>query len=98
MIDYKFNEDVLLEEIRAYIDNTYNQHYSQGRFQSTEFIMDNGLGEGFCLGNVLKYTQRYGKKGSPEDHRKDLLKVIHYGLLALHNHDLTYGENINEIE
>lgn len=95
MIDYKFNEGALLGEIQAYIDKTYDQHYSQGKFQSTEFIMDNGLGEGFCLGNVLKYSQRYGKKGTPEDHRKDLLKVIHYGILALYNHDLQNGE-LNE--
>ena len=31
--------------------------------------------------------QRYGKKGSREDAKKDLLKVIHYGIIALHNHD-----------
>jgi hypothetical protein len=95
VIHYKFNEDVLLEEIRAYIDKTYDQHYSQAKFQSTEFIMDNGHGAGFCIGNVLKYSQRYGKKGTPEDFRKDLLKVIHYGILALYNHDLQNGE-INE--
>ena len=35
----------------------------------------------------MKYAQRYGKKGTKEDARKDLLKVIHYGIIALHNHD-----------
>ena len=24
--------------------------------------MDSGHGEGFCIGNILKYSQRYGKK------------------------------------
>ncbi|NDB27931.1 DUF3310 domain-containing protein [archaeon] len=94
MIDYKFNEDVLLEEIRQYIDLTYDQHYSSSKLQSTEVIIDNGHGAGFCLGNVVKYSQRYGKKGETEkDFRKDLLKIIHYGILALYNHDLMYGEN-----
>ena len=82
---YKYNEKKLLEELALYIDNTYNQHYSQSKFQTTEFIMDSGHGEGFCIGNVMKYAQRYGKKEGKN--RIDLLKVIHYGLLALHNHD-----------
>ena len=45
-----------------------------------------GHGEGFCLGNILKYTQRYGNKEGKN--RKDLLKVLHYALIALHVHDL----------
>ena len=53
--------------------------------QSTEFIIDAGLGEGFTLGNVIKYAQRYGKKDGYN--RKDLLKVLHYALMALHIHD-----------
>ena len=96
MIDYKFNEDVLLDEIRQYIDSTYDQHYSNNKLQATEVIMDNGHGEGFCLGNVSKYAQRYGKKGnSQEDFRKDLTKIIHYGILALYNHDLINRKDYN---
>ena len=60
--DYKFKEDKVLEEIRKYIDFTYTQHYGQGRIQATEFIFDTDHGEGFCVGNILKYAQRYGKK------------------------------------
>ena len=86
-IDYKYQEDRILKELAEYIDNTYDQHYSQNKFQATEFILDSGHGEGFCIGNILKYAQRYGKKGTREDARKDLLKVIHYGIIALHNHD-----------
>ena len=94
MVNYKFNEGVLLEEIRQYIDSTYDQHYSNNKLQATEVIMDNGHGEGFCLGNVSKYAQRYGKKGAgPEDFRKDLTKIIHYGILALYNHDLQQSKD-----
>lgn len=85
---YKYDEDLYLDEITAYINKTYGEHYSQDKFQATEFIIANGLGQGFCLGNVLKYTQRYGKKGLPNDWRKDLLKVIHYAIISLHVHDL----------
>ena len=84
-LNYKYNEDVTLEELREYIDSTYDAHYSKDKFQATEFIIDGGHGEGFCIGNILKYAQRYGKKNGKD--RKDLLKVIHYGILALHNHD-----------
>ena len=87
MTDYKYNEGNLLKEITAYIDATYGQHYSQNKYQATEFIIDSGHGTGFCIGNVLKYAQRYGRKGTPKDWRSDLLKVIHYAIIQLHVHD-----------
>tara|TARA_A100001388_G_C28720143_1_gene475922 strand:+ start:449 stop:763 length:315 start_codon:yes stop_codon:yes gene_type:complete len=84
-VNYKYNEKELLKEFSLYVDKTYDQHYSKDKFQATEFIMDGGHGEGFCIGNILKYAQRYGKKDGYN--RADLLKVIHYGFLALYNHD-----------
>tara|TARA_Y100000768_G_scaffold258982_1_gene197043 strand:+ start:1012 stop:1314 length:303 start_codon:yes stop_codon:yes gene_type:complete len=86
-IDYKFNEGNLIKELKEYIDITYDGHYSRNKFQSTEFISDCGHGIGFAIGNILKYAQRYGKKGSSEDHRKDLQKVLHYAIIALNEHD-----------
>ena len=90
---YKYDEDVALLELKAYIDATYEQHYSRNKFQATEFIIDSGHGEGFCIGNIMKYAQRYGKKGSKIDARKDLYKVLHYGIIALHVHDNNNGES-----
>ena len=87
LIDYKFREDELIEEFAEYIDQTYGGHYGQGGLQSSEVIVDRGHGIGFFLGNVDKYNGRYGKKGFPSDHRKDLMKIIHYGFLALYEHD-----------
>ena len=87
MIDYKFNEGELIDEFKEYIDGTYGQHYAKDKFQATEFIIDGGHGTGFCIGNVLKYAQRYGKKGSHADARKDLMKVLHYALIQLYIHD-----------
>ena len=86
MIEYKYGEDRILKEIKEYIDATYGEHYSQNKFQATEFIVDSGHGEGFCIGNIMKYAQRYGKKDGYN--RKDLLKVLHYAIMAIHNHDL----------
>lgn len=84
---YKFNEGQLIDDLREYINSTYSEHYSKNKFQSTEFIIDCGHGEGFALGNVLKYVQRYGKKSGKN--RADLLKVLHYAVIALHVHDTT---------
>jgi hypothetical protein len=92
LIDYKYNEGKLLEEITAYINATYGEHYSQNNYQATEFIIDGGHGVGFTLGNILKYAQRYGHKGSPNEWRKDLMKVIHYAIIALHVHDLQHKD------
>ena len=84
-IDYKFNEYQNLIDLKDYVDSTYDSHYSKDKFQATEFIIDSGHGEGFCLGNILKYAQRYGKKEGKN--RNDILKVLHYALIALHVHD-----------
>lgn len=86
MIDYKYNEGNLIKEITDYIDGTYGEHYSTNKYQATEFIIDGGHGEGFCIGNVMKYAQRYGKKDGYN--RKDLMKIIHYAIIAMYNHDL----------
>ena len=88
MSEYKYNEADLVQQLMDYIDDTYDEHYSQNKFQATEFIIDGGHGMGFALGNVLKYAQRYGKKGDMKQARKDLMKVLHYGIIALHIHDL----------
>jgi len=86
-IEYKYNENQLIAEFKDYVDETYGLHYSKDKFQATEFIIDGGHGTGFCIGNVLKYAQRYGKKGTRSDARKDLMKVLHYALLQLYVHD-----------
>jgi hypothetical protein len=85
MSKYKYNEEKLLAELKQYIDATYDEHYAHNKYQATEFIIDAGHGEGFCIGNVLKYAQRYGKKDGKN--RKDIMKVLHYALIWLHVHD-----------
>jgi hypothetical protein len=81
----KYNENKYLKELETYIKQTYTEHYSKNKYQATEFIIDAGHGEGFCVGNVLKYAQRYGKKDGKN--RKDILKVLHYALIWLYIHD-----------
>ena len=77
----KFNEHQVLEMLEEYIMSTYGKHYSMNKIQSTEFVFDAGHGEGFCLGNIIKYAQRYGKKDGRNT--ADLLKIAHYVIILL---------------
>lgn len=87
---YKFNEGELIDEFKKYVDNTYKMHYS-GKYQATDMIIDAGHGTGFCVGNIMKYAKRYGKKKG--EARADLLKIMHYTLLQLHIHDKEQNGN-----
>lgn len=90
MIEYKYNEGELLQQLQAYIDATYNEHYSRNKFQASEFIIDCGHGVGFTVGNIMKYAQRYGKKSGRN--RQDILKVLHYAIMLLYTHDIETKE------
>jgi hypothetical protein len=78
--EYKFHEDVILNIVKGYIDDTYSEHYAKGKYQATDLIIDAGHGEGFSMGNVIKYAMRYGKKEGRN--QLDLLKLIHYAIIA----------------
>ena len=82
----KYNEEELLDELKQYIQGTYNQHYSTGNsgIQTLDLIESCGDGEAFCRSNILKYASRYDKKGTA---RRDIIKILHYGLLLLYFND-----------
>jgi|TARA_X000001388_G_scaffold42620_1_gene29939 hypothetical protein len=82
---YKFNENELIEELKNYIYDTYGQHYATDKYQATDVIIDSGHGEGFCIGNIMKYAKRYGNKDGKN--RKDLMKILHYAIIMLYVHD-----------
>tara|TARA_R100000988_G_C3990032_1_gene162110 strand:+ start:1124 stop:1390 length:267 start_codon:yes stop_codon:yes gene_type:complete len=79
-MDSKFDELQILEDVEDYIVDTYKQHYA-GKYQATDMIIDAGHGEGFCIGNIMKYAMRCGKKDEKE---KELLKIIHYAIIAIY--------------
>lgn len=85
-MNFKYNEDAILEELRNYIMDTYRQHYSSGEdgIQTLDLIEACGDGEPFCRSNILKYASRYDKKGTA---RRDIMKVLHYAVLLLHFND-----------
>ena len=82
-INYKFKEKEILEIIKTYIDTTYTQHYANGKYQATDMIIDSGYGEGFCIGNIMKYAMRCGKKENNST-QAELYKIIHYAIIALY--------------
>tara|TARA_Y100001937_G_C6870554_1_gene220397 strand:- start:145 stop:423 length:279 start_codon:yes stop_codon:yes gene_type:complete len=86
----KYSENEILKEISEYVDNTYGAHYSVGSVQTLDLIESVGDAEAFCRGNILKYASRYDKKGTA---RKDIVKIIHYGMLLLHFYDKHDGNH-----
>ena len=81
-IEYKFKENIIVNDVMDYINKTYGSHYAKTKnYQATEIIIDQGHGTGFCMGNILKYAQRYGKKEGRN--KNDLMKVIHYAIIQL---------------
>ena len=85
-MQWKYNEEKILNELREYISNTYRQHYSAGddKIQTLDLIEACGDGEAFCRSNILKYASRYDKKGSA---RMDIMKVLHYAVLLMNFND-----------
>jgi hypothetical protein len=85
-MQWKYNEEAILDELKNYITKTYQQHYSAGddKVQTLDLIEACGDGEAFCRSNILKYASRYDKKGSA---RMDIMKVLHYAMLLMHFND-----------
>ena len=81
----KYNEDKILQEVFEYISSTYGKHYVGKKEIQTIDVWDTlGIAENMCMGTLIKYAMRFGKKkGKNKD---DLLKLIHYAVLAYHFH------------
>lgn len=79
---FKYDEDVILNEINSYIESTYNQHYvnTDNGVQLIDLVSDAEL-LAFAKISAMKYIERYGKKEGAN--RKDLLKAVHYVIMML---------------
>lgn len=94
MTQYKRNEDKIINGIKQYVDSTYSAHYSS---ESGRDVLDDwddmGITKEMCTGNMVKYVKRFGKKDGYNP--KDILKVIHYGILLLN--ELPQKETTDEL-
>ena len=84
---WKYNEEEIVRELLHYIRGTYGQHYAANdqNIQTLDFIeASHGDGEAFARDNILKYTSRYDKKGTP---KRDIMKIMHYAVLLMFFHN-----------
>jgi hypothetical protein len=83
-IDYKYSEDMIIQDLSEYINRTYGEHYkAQDEIECFDAWIALGTASGTFRDNAMKYLWRYGKKnGSNKD---DLMKALHYIMLLLHN-------------
>ena len=81
---WRYNEDVVLKEIRDYLSGTYRSHYAsaESKTQTLDLIESVGDAEPFCRSNAIKYLSRFGKKNGKS--KQDILKAIHYCILLYH--------------
>ena len=82
---YNYSELSTLTEIKEYIESTYSEHYTNqnNEVQTLDVWKARGSMTDSCIDTTIKYLMRYGKKGGKN--KKDLLKAIHYLVLALGN-------------
>jgi len=86
----KYGEEKIIDEIKTYLQSTYQQHYStvnlnesisDSGFQVQDILRHLDINKDFCQANAIKYLCRYGKKNGYN--RMDLLKAVHYIILLM---------------
>lgn len=88
---YSYNEDKNIQQIKEYIDGTYNQHYVGNKeIQTVDFWESLGTLSSTSRDTAIKYLARYGKKEGRN--KKDLLKAAHYIILMMYAHDKETNE------
>lgn len=63
-------EDVAKKKVTTIDNINHPAHYTAGKIETIEYIEDCGHGEGFCIGNAMKYLNRYPYKNGIEDLKK----------------------------
>lgn len=79
-VNFKYNEDKILQQMKEYIESTYDQHYvGENNIQVIDVWKAMGIEKENCSGNAIKYNMRFGKKEGKN--KKDILKLLHYVIL-----------------
>ena len=79
----KYGEEKIINEIKTYLESTYQQHYSttDEGFQVQDILRHLNINKDFCQANAIKYLCRYGKKNGYN--RTALLIAVHYIILLM---------------
>lgn len=83
-ISYKYAEDRMISDLKAYIDKTYTEHYMTETKSIECFDAWIALGDSTPTfrNTAIKYLWRYGKKSG--NNKKDLMKALHYVMMCLY--------------
>ena len=80
---FKFNEDVILKEVKDYISGTYRAHYNSGSgIQTLDLINSCGDAEAFCRSKHLEVCISLRQERNCKDGYTK--KIIHYAVLLYH--------------
>ncbi len=83
-------EELGLEALTKHIRGTYAEHYQTKNGNETIDTIVKMYGTDFIKANIFKYLARYGKKDG--NNPKDLLKLMHYGILLYYYDHKPKGE------
>jgi hypothetical protein len=79
---WKYGEGEVLSDLSDHLKNSYGAHYSNesNDVQTLDVFEARGTLADTSIDNAIKYLMRYGKKAGRN--KKDLLKAMHYLVLA----------------
>ena len=79
----QYDYELALQDVKDHIDgfSTRNYYSSTGGTEVIDLLRTEQLLEGFCIGNVMKYVARLGKKS--DEKRSDIMKTFHYLVILL---------------
>ena len=87
MANFKYKEDIFLNDLQKYVESTYGEHYvNDGKLQVVDVWHARGSLSTTAIDTALKYLMRYGKKDGKN--KKDLMEAVHYIMLAMYTDGL----------
>lgn len=84
---YKYSEEEILSDVKAYILSTYGQHYQSKSIQLIDLFASEDMIVEYLKTSIMRYVLRYGKKADENKNPynvKDLFKAIHCIILLIH--------------
>lgn len=90
----KYNEDIILKDLKEYLDKTYGEHYKASNLDCFDIWLALGDASPTFRNTAIKYLYRYGRKNG--NNKLDLFKTIHYCMLCLYNDHYKETDELQE--